>query len=105
MSDEHIIINRFRDVVTYHEEPMMERLSDDRVNYIIAANETAYVDPESLSMAIEIQQRRAAMQAYLDALDAWDTARFSGIDMDRHVAAERQADALDALRDAHRGGP
>lgn len=38
----------------------VERLTDARIAYIIAANETAYVEPEGLAMAREIQERRAA---------------------------------------------
>jgi hypothetical protein len=38
----------------------MSKLKDERIAYIITANETAYVEPESLAMALEIQERRAA---------------------------------------------
>lgn len=37
----------------------MTRLSQDRINAIVAANASAYVEPEGLAMALEIQQRRA----------------------------------------------
>ena len=37
----------------------VKRIPDSRIVYIIDANETAYVPAEVLSMALEIQQRRA----------------------------------------------